>query len=499
MWKRRKRLRQPRLPKNNLIPPFLMSRITPQSKDFSQWYLDVIKEADLAEYAPVKGCMIIKPYGYAIWERIQAELDRRIKEAGVQNAYFPLFIPQSFLQKEKSHVEGFSPECAVVTHGGGKELTEPLFIRPTSETIMYDTFSRWIKSYRDLPLKINQWANVVRWEMRTRLFLRTTEFLWQEGHTAHADKAGADAEAHRALDMYASVARDFFRFPVLHGMKTAKEMFKGALYTMSIEALAKDGKAIQAGTSHNLGTNFARAFEIRYQDEKGVLQEVWQTSWGVSTRLIGTLIVVHGDDAGLRLSSDLAPVQVVIVPIWKTDAERKQIHKMIDHIRDVLPGVRLQVDDRDGVSAGFKFNFWDAKGVPLRIEIGPRDLAAKSCMVALRKITKDKRVVKIDALAKKIPALLQELDDDLFTTSDTFLQKNMHQMDDYASFKKQLETDIPGFILAPWCGHTPCEQAIQDETKATIRVLSEKNPAKNAVCIRCGKKAQFAGYFAKAY
>lgn len=476
-----------------------MSRITPQRTDFSQWYLDVIKEADLAEYSPVKGCMIIKPYGYAIWERIQAELDGRIKKANVQNVYFPLFIPQSFLQKEKSHVEGFSPECAVVTHGGGKELAEPLFIRPTSETIMYDAFSRWIKSYRDLPLKINQWANVVRWEMRTRMFLRTTEFLWQEGHTAHADKAGADAEAHRALEMYASMARDFFRFPVLQGMKTPKEMFKGALYTLSIEALAKDGKAIQSGTSHNLGTNFAKAFEIRYQDEKGALQEVWQTSWGVSTRIIGTLIVVHGDDAGLRLPSTLAPFQVVIVPIFKTPEEQKSVNKFITEIQELLPDVRIHIDDREGASAGFKFNFWDAKGVPLRIEVGPRDVAGESCMVALRKSTKDKRVVKMKDLPKTIPALLKEIDDDLFTTAQTFLEKNMHQLDDYASFKKQLEAEIPGLIEAPWCGHTPCEQAIQDETKATIRVLSEKKPAKNVVCLRCKEKAQFLGFFAKAY
>lgn len=476
-----------------------MSRITAQKTDFSQWYLDVIKEADLAEYSPVKGCMIIKPYGYALWERIQAELDRRIKEASVQNVYFPLFIPQSFLQKEKSHVEGFSPECAVVTHGGGKELAEPLYIRPTSETIMYDTFSRWIKSYRDLPLKINQWANVVRWEMRTRMFLRTTEFLWQEGHTAHADKAGADEEAHRALEMYASVARDFLRFPVLQGMKTQKEMFKGALYTLSIEAMAKDGKAIQAGTSHNLGTNFAKAFEIRYQDENGKLQEVWQTSWGVSTRIIGTLIVVHGDDFGLRLPSTLAPFQMVIVPIWKTPEEQKSVNIFITQVKKALPGIRLHVDDREGMTAGFKFSFWEAKGVPLRMEIGPRDVAGASCMVALRKNIKDKRIVKMDDLAKTIPLLLQEIDDDLFATAESFMHKNMHKMHDYDAFKKQLSEEIPGFIEAPWCGHTPCEQAIQDETKATVRVLSEKSPAKNAHCVRCKEKAEFLGFFAKAY
>src|SRR3989339_447915 len=327
------------------------NKITTQSQDFSQWYLDVIKEADLAEYSKVKGCMIIKPYGYRIWELIQREMDDRIKAAGVQNCYFPLFIPESFINREKEHVKGFAPECAIVTHGGGKKLAENLYVRPTSETIMYDTFSEWVQSYRDLPLLINQWANIVRWEMRTRPFLRTTEFLWQEGHTAHATLEEADIEAARALKMYNDFDKNFLALPVLTGKKSRKETFAGALYTLATEALAKDGKAIQAGTSHNLGQGFAKSFNIQYQDEKGELQYVWQTSWGVSTRLIGTIIVVHGDDHGLVLPPKVAPYQIVIIPIYKTDQEKDKVLEFVENMKDSFDkNLRVHVDNRENLS-----------------------------------------------------------------------------------------------------------------------------------------------------
>lgn len=474
---------------------YFMSRITPQSEDFSQWYLDIVKEAELADYSKIKGCMVIKPYGYAIWENMQKDLDSRIKAAGVKNVYFPLFIPESFLQREKEHVEGFAPECAVVTHGGGKELTEKLVVRPTSETIMYDTFSDWIQSYRDLPLLTNQWANVVRWEMRTRPFLRTTEFLWQEGHTAHKDKAGADEEAHRALKMYEDFDREALALPVLTGRKSDKEKFAGALYTLSTEALAKDGKAIQAGTSHNLGTTFAKSFNIQYQDEAGQLQDVWQTSWGVSTRLVGTLIVCHGDDKGLKMPPKIAPIQVVVVPIFKNDEEKAAAVKAANQVKTDLKNVRVEIDDREGQTPGYKFAEWEVKGVPIRIEIGPRDLESASCVVA-RRDTSEKETYELSELFTVIPKLLDEIQENLYEQALNFQKENTHQVDSYDEFKNVLE-EKGGFIIAGWCGSEDCEQKIQDETKATIRVIDEEEH--EGKCVLCGGEAKQRVYFAKAY
>ncbi|MBU1018757.1 MAG: proline--tRNA ligase [Patescibacteria group bacterium] len=472
-----------------------MSRITPQSEDFSQWYLDIVKEAELADYSKVKGCMVIKPYGYAIWENMQKDLDRRIKEAGVKNVYFPLFIPESLLQREKDHVEGFAPECAVVTHGGGKELAEKLIVRPTSETIMYDTFSDWIQSYRDLPLLINQWANVVRWEMRTRPFLRTTEFLWQEGHTVHKDKAGADEEAHRALNMYIDFDRESLALPVLTGKKSDKEKFAGALYTLSTEALAKDGRAIQAGTSHNLGTTFAKSFNIQYQSEEGKLEDVWQTSWGVSTRLVGTLIVCHGDDKGLKMPPKIAPIQVVIVPIFRNDEDKTAILDAAKQVVSDLKNFRVEIDNRDGQTPGYKFAQWEVKGVPIRLEIGPRDLENNSCIVA-RRDTSEKETYELSELFTVIPKLLDEIQDNLYEEALNFQKENTRKVDSYDEFKTVLE-EKGGFILAGWCGSEDCEQKIQDETKATIRVIDEEEHI--GKCILCGAEAKQRVYFAKAY
>ncbi len=471
-----------------------MSKITPQSEDFSQWYLDIVKLAELADYSKVKGCMVIKPYGYAIWELLQGELDRRIKEAGVKNVYFPLFIPESFLQKEKEHVEGFAPECAIVTHGGGKELTEKLVVRPTSETIMYDSFSDWIQSHRDLPLLINQWANIVRWEMRTRPFLRTTEFLWQEGHTAHKDKAGADEEAHRALKMYEDFDKEFLALPVLTGRKSDKEKFAGALYTLCTEALAKDGKAIQAGTSHNLGTTFSESFDIQYQDAEGKLQRVWQTSWGVSTRLIGTLIVVHGDEQGLRLPPRVAPIQVVIVPILKDDSKEKVL-AACDQVISDLKNVRCELDDRETVTPGYKFAEWEVKGVPIRVEIGPRDLEDGTCVVA-RRDTSEKVTMELSELFTAIPKLLEEIQENMYQQALTYQEENTREVETYDELKKVLE-EKGGFILTGWCGSERCEEQIQNETKATIRVIHEEEC--ECKCVLCGSAGTNKVYFAKAY
>lgn len=474
-----------------------MERITKQSKDFSQWYLDVIKVADLAEYSKVRGCMIIKPYGYKLWELIKKDLDERIKAMGVENVYFPLLIPESFLHKEKEHVEGFSPEIAVVTHAGGKKLSEPLVIRPTSETIMYDAFADWIKSYRDLPLLVNQWANIVRWEMRTRPFLRTTEFLWQEGHTVHTCKKEADEFAYQALDMYESFAKDTLAFPVLKGHKSESEKFAGALYTLTIEALARDGKAIQAGTSHNLGQNFAKVFGIRYLDEDNKEQLVWQTSWGVSTRIIGTIIVVHGDDSGLRLPPKVAPVQVVVVPIYKNKKEEgvvmKKVHKLEKRLKNK---VRVKVDERKEFTPGFKYHEWEAKGVPVRVEIGPRDVFKKSVYVVERDSGK-KYSMKFDEFPIKISEILESIGRNLFDQAKDFMVSNTRVVKDYSEFKKVLGEN-GGFIKVPWAGNARDEEKIHKETKATIRVLKPiKNGSSN--CFYTGKTAREIAYFAKAY
>lgn len=481
-----------------------MSRITPQSRDFSQWYLDVIKQADLADYSKVKGCMIIKPWGYAIWELMQKGLDRMIKTAGVQNVYFPLFIPESLINREKEHIEGFAPECAVVTHGGGKKLAENLFVRPTSETIMYDTFADWIQSYRDLPLKINQWANVVRWEMRTRPFLRTTEFLWQEGHTAHATKEEADSEAERALKMYVDFDREYLAMPVKTGKKSRKETFAGALYTLSTEALARDGKAIQAGTSHNLGQGFAESFGINFTDADGVLRRVWQTSWGVSTRLIGTLIVVHGDDRGLRLPPALAPHQVVGVPIWKSEEEKSAVLSAFSSLSEDLEGlswrgerIRFHLDARDNLSAGYKFNEWEAKGSPLRVEIGPRDLKNGQCLIA-RRDGGEKKILALAEAAQTIPLILEEIQKSLYEEANAYLEKNTFFVgDDYTKFKTMIEQG--GFLRVYLTDDDDVEAAIQAETKATVRIIEEEWSESEKKCMYSGVPAKRQVLMARSY
>lgn len=476
-----------------------MAKIASQAQDFAQWYLDVVEVADLAQHSRVKGCMIIRPYGYAIWENIQRELDCRIKEAGVQNMYFPMFIPQSLLNKEKDHLEGFAPECAVVTHGGGQLLAEPLIVRPTSETIMYDAFSGWVQSHRDLPLLINQWANVVRWEMRTRPFLRTTEFLWQEGHTAHATKAEAEEEVLRALTMYEDFDRDFLALPVMTGIKSPKETFAGADYTRTTEALAKDGKVIQAGTAHLLGQTFAKTFDIQFQDEKGEKQYVWQTSWGLSTRIIGTLIVCHGDEKGLVLPPKVAPHQVVLVPIYKSDEERSKVMAALDDVKSELVkrGIRTHLDARDTVTPGFKFNEWEVKGVPVRIEVGPRDLAAGTCVMA-RRDTSEKTSTELAGVAGKVPELLQVIQDEMLTRAQNHLAEHISEASDLDELVKILDKK-GGFVKAPWGGTELDEKKIQEKTKATIRVVSETKLEKPVKCIFTGKDTDTIVYFARAY
>ncbi len=475
-----------------------MSRIANQSADFPQWYLDVIAEAGLAEHADVKGCIIFKPYGYALWESIQRDLDRRIKELGVENAYFPLFIPESVMAKEKAHIEGFAPECAVVTHGGGKELTEKLYVRPTSETIIYSSFAKWVHSWRDLPLKINQWANIVRWEMRTRPFLRTLEFLWQEGHTCHATKEDADMMVHAALDMYADFDREHLSIPVLKGRKPDHEKFAGALYTLSTEALAKDGKAIQAGTSHNLGQGFSEAYGVKYLSEAGKEERPWMTSWGLSTRIIGTLICVHGDEKGLRLPPNVAPIQIVIVPIYKSDAEQKAVLVACKKLESTLAGIRVKVDSRDEKSPGFKFSEWEVKGVPVRIELGPKDLEEKQVMVC-RRDTSAKKAMPIDACnAGAMGKLLDEIQESLYAQAKAFMDSHTTETDSKETFAKIIDSD-GGFIWAPWDGTLKTADLIKDKTKATIRLLGDPKKAN-------GKRDPFSGaaatewaLFAKAY
>ncbi len=476
-----------------------MAKIASQTQDFPKWYQDVVQMADLASHSKIKGCMIIKPYGYAIWENIQKELDRRIKEAGVQNAYFPLFIPESFLTREKDHVEGFAPECAVVTHGGGKKLAEPLVVRPTSETIMYDTYSDWVQSYRDLPLLINQWANVVRWEMRTRPFLRTTEFLWQEGHTAHATKEEAEEEVARALKMYADFDREFLALPVLTGKKSEKETFAGADYTMCTEALAKDGKAIQAGTSHLLGQTFAKAFDIRFQDENGEMQYVWQTSWGVSTRMVGTIIVCHGDEKGLRLPPNVAPYQVVLVPIWKSDEEKEAVLAEMSKLNDDLlkKGVRVFFDSRESLTPGWKFNEWELKGVPIRIEMGPKDLKKSEAVVA-RRDTNEKISMKAEGLADELVDLLDTIQENMLAQAEKYLDEHIAEADSIEEMVKILD-EKGGFVKAGWGGNAKDERTLQDKTKATIRVILEEKVPGGKKCIFTGKKAEALVYFARAY
>lgn len=475
-----------------------MSRLADPTKDFPQWYLDVIAQAELAEHADVKGCIIFKPYGYAIWEMIQGDLDRRIKELDVQNAYFPLFIPESIMNKEKDHIAGFAPECAVVTHGGGKELTEKLYVRPTSETVIYSTFAKWIQSHRDLPLKVNQWCNVVRWEMRTRPFLRTLEFLWQEGHTAHASKESADEMVEAALKMYADFDREFLALPVLRGRKPEHEKFAGALYTLTTEALARDGKAIQAGTSHNLGNEFSAAYGIQYLDTDGQRKSPWTTSWGLSTRIIGTMIVVHGDAKGLRLPPRVAPVQAVIVPIYKTEEEQKAVLAACAKLKDALKGLRVKVDDRDYKSPGFKFNEWEVKGVPVRIELGPKDLEKKQAMIARRDTSEKTAMPLADVTAKAMQGLLDEIQETLLAQATAHMKDRTTTVSTMAELEKHMEEG--GFAWAPWDGTLETANKIKDKTKATIRLLPEtEEDMKGKKDVLSGKPAVTMALYAKAY
>lgn len=477
--------------------------LTPRAQDFSAWYNELIMKAELADYSPVRGCMVIRPNGYAIWEEMQRALDRMFKETGHQNAYFPLLIPQSFLSKEAEHVEGFAPELAVVTHGGGKELEEPLVIRPTSETIIYAMFSKWIQSWRDLPLLINQWANIVRWELRTRLFLRTTEFLWQEGHTAHATEAEAEAETLMILGLYRRFAEEYMAMPVITGRKTDSEKFAGALRTYAIEALMQDNKALQAGTSHNLGQNFAKAFDVTFQTADGGLDHVWSTSWGVSTRLVGGLIMTHGDDNGLVCPPRLAQWQVVIVPIWKTDEEFARVAEAAETIAGELraAGIRGHVDRRQGMKPGAKYYEWEGRGVPLRLELGPRDLASQTVMLA-RRTGGPKEPVPVAGLAARVIAEMDLMQDALFAAATTRREAgSLRGPKSKQEFIDFLE-GTGGFVYAGWCGDPAVEAEIKEQTKATIRVIPDaefRSPTAPATCIWTGKPAVAEVVWAKAY
>ena len=476
--------------------------LTTRAADFSAWYNELIARAELADYSPVRGCMVIRPNGYAIWEQMQRALDQMFKDTGHQNAYFPLFIPQSFLAREAAHVEGFAPETAVVTHAGGKELEEPLVVRPTSETIIYAMYAKWIQSYRDLPLLINQWANVVRWEMRTRLFLRTTEFLWQEGHTAHATEAEAEEEARRMLGVYRTFMEEWMAMPVLTGRKTDSERFAGALRTYSCEALVQDNKALQAGTSHNLGQNFARAFEVTFQTAAGDLDHVWNTSWGVSTRLVGALIMTHGDDAGLVTPPRLAQYQVVIVPIYRTDDERGTVLDAADRIRRELStaGVRVHLDARDGMKPGAKYYEWEGRGVPLRLEVGPRDVAAGAVVLARRTGGK-KETLPLEGLSARIHSEMEHMQADLLERSRARREAASIRGATKEQFLAHIE-GVGGFVYGGFCGRAECEAEIKEQTKATIRVLPDeefRSPVAPTTCMWCGRPSVAEAVWAKAY
>ena len=447
----------------------MVEKLTPMSEDFNEWYTDIIQQAQLADYSPVKGTMVIRPYGYSIWESVQSYLDKKFKKTGHQNAYFPLFIPNSFIQKEAEHVEGFSPELAMVTHAGGKELEEPLVVRPTSETIINHMFAKWIKSYRDLPMLINQWANVVRWEMRTRLFLRTSEFLWQEGHTAHATEEEATEEALKMLNIYAEFAENAAAVSVVKGIKSANERFAGATRTYSIEAMMKDMKALQAGTSHELGQNFSKAFEIQFSDEENNLKHPYQTSWGVSTRLIGMIIMAHGDDKGLNLPPKLAPYQVVIIPITPNEDSSSMILESAQKIVNEIDGdFRVHIDDRDNISPGFKFNEWELKGVPLRLEIGPRDIENNSVVFSRRDGVEGKFNVPISEIKNKVSENLDDIHNKLLESSKIFREENTIHVENYEALIAALNSE-PGFVTCYWDENSSDEDRVKQETKATLR------------------------------
>jgi prolyl-tRNA synthetase len=473
--------------------------ITDQDDNFSQWYNQVVRKAELADYAPVRGCMIIRPYGYAIWENIQRLLDARFKETGVLNAYFPVLIPRSFIEKEAEHIEGFAPELAWVTRGGGEELEEPLAVRPSSETIISDSFARWVQSYRDLPILINQWNNVMRWEKRTILFLRTAEFLWQEGHTAHRNIEEAEERTLMMLEVYRAFAEEDAAMPVIVGRKSENEKFAGALRTFAIEALMRDGKALQAGTSHNLGTNFAKSFDIKYLDADGQRKYCATTSWGASTRLIGGIIMVHGDNAGLILPPRLAPYQVVVVPIWRKDAEKTLVGETVERVEKMLKGkVRVKVDLSEN-TPGWKFNEWELRGVPVRMEIGPRDVQNNSVML-VRRDNRVKESVAIGALETRLPELLEEVQQSLFRRAKDFQDQNTHYTDNYEEFK-QIIAEKRGFVRVKWAEDTAAELVIKEETKATLRVIPFDQPegGVKGTCFYTGKPATCEAIFARAY
>ncbi len=477
--------------------------VTPRSEDYARWYTDVVQKAEMADYSPVKGCMVIRPYGYTLWENIQAALDRRFKETGHVNAYFPLFIPLSFLQKEAEHVEGFSPQLAVVTHGGGEKLDEPLVVRPTSETIIGHMYSQWVKSYRDLPLLINQWANVVRWEMRTRLFLRTTEFLWQEGHTAHATRQEAEEETRRMLGVYADFAIKEAAIPVIQGRKSDREKFAGAVYSTTIEAMMGNGWALQSGTSHFLGQNFAKAFDIKFLNQKNEMDFAWTTSWGLSTRMVGAIIMAHGDDQGLVLPPRLAPIQVVVVPIWRKDDERTAVLALAGQVAATLKGagIRVRLDDRDELSAGFKFNDWEMRGVPLRIEIGPRDVQQNAVVLARRNVPgKEGKTfgVPVAGIADAALDVLTAIQADLLQRATAFRDANTRSVRSYDEFKAVLDS-AGGFIRVHWAGTGEDEDRIKEETKATIRCFPFEKPEGEGICFFTGKPTDQVAIFARAY
>lgn len=474
-----------------------VKEITSKDEDFSKWYVDVVRKAELADYSSIKGCMIIKPYGYELWENIRNSLDKMIKDTGHKNAYFPLFVPESLLKREAEHVEGFAPEVAWITHGGDEELEERIAIRPTSEAIICDAYSQWVQSWRDLPILINQWANVVRWEKVTRLFLRTREFLWQEGHTAHATAEEAEEEALKILEVYRKFSEDVLAMPVLVGRKTEGQKFPGAVHTYTVEALMSNGWALQAGTSHNLGQHFAKVFNIQYLDKNQQQQYVWQTSWGVSTRLIGGVIMTHGDNSGLILPPSVAPIQVIIVPII-FDKTKDIVLSKVNELKKMLSSVaRVEADIRDEYTPGWKFNEWEMKGVPIRVEIGPRDVQNDQ-VVVVRRDNREKKVIKMPELQNEIKINLDDVQNNLFQRAKKFRDENTYTVYNFSEFESIMESGR-GFIFANWCGSGECEKQIQEKTAATIRCIPLNNPQPDGKCIHCNDEGKYKVYFAKAY
>lgn len=473
--------------------------ITGKETDYSAWYNELILKSELADYAPVKGCMVIRPHGYAIWEKMRDALDKMFKDTGHENAYFPMLIPESYIKKEAEHVKGFSPELAVVTHAGGKKLEEFLVLRPTSETVIWSMYKNWIHSYRDLPLLINQWANVIRWEMRTRLFLRTTEFLWQEGHTAHATAEEAEEETLRMLSVYKTFAEEFMAMPVLTGKKSESQKFAGAVSTYAIEAMMGDKKGLQSGTSHYLGQNFAKAFDVKFQSESNKEEYVYATSWGVSTRLIGALVMTHSDNKGLVLPPKLSPFELIIIPIWKTAEEETKVRSFLEKIENSLKsaGVTYKIDDRSYVTPGWKFNEWELKGIPLRIEVGPRDLKEDQLVIVRRDL--GEKVIKLsEGIGEESRNILDRIQIDMFEKASNFRADNTKKISSYEDFKEFYESD-GGFAESYWCGSPECEQEVQEETKATIRVIPFDQPEEKGSCIKCGKESETFVVFAKSY